>query len=161
MESSINKLAKQKYSSVLKQLVSQKRLKQKLISISKFNVLLQCKFDIYTAKYISDIVDYSLKLPQKLKYGNVIKELKCRILFFYYVYNIGPYYEHQQLVYNKIIKLLLIKSNKFDIIYQEAIIDFNNKLDNFDEYCDMGYIFNIIYPEFIKQNKYYIKYLEY
>lgn len=57
--------------------------------------------------------------------------------------------------------MLLIKSNKFDIIYQEAIIDFNNKLNNFDEYYDMRYIFNVIYPEFIKQNKHYIKYLEY
>lgn len=43
-------------------IIKQLYLKEKLILLNKFNVLLQCKFDIYTAKYISDIIEYNIKL---------------------------------------------------------------------------------------------------
>ncbi len=83
-------------------IIKQLHLKEKLILLNKFNVLLQCKFDIYTAKYISDIVEYNIKLLHKLKYNNVIKELKCRLIFFYYNYNKKKYNNNYQLLYNKI-----------------------------------------------------------
>lgn len=133
------------------------RLKQKLVSINKYQVLLQCKFDEYTAKYISDIVKYNKQLPYKWQYNKIVKELKCKLILFYYTYNTN---KNQQLLCNKIVRLIF-KHKKFEKIYQLAISDFDFKLNNFDEYCDIGYFLFPYYLEFIRNNTHYTNYLQY
>ncbi len=130
-----------KYKLVLKQLINKKYLKEILISLDKLNVLLQCKFDRYSAQYINDIINYNILLPQKIKYNKVIQELKYRMIYFYFEYN-------TTFKKNKL-KYIIFPPFNINKYYQKAIADYDTKLGN-DMYYDINYTLFIQYIKFSK-----------